>query len=278
MRSVTESSQFPEGKLSSKNGLIAIGAGIVVGILAYAIDFQALSDGFKAVANGIDLTQLMADRKSYNKLIYDLEEFSGLELGAPQHEKHKHNILTYREKVFRVGFSFNKEKEDRKWTKLSSTAYRRGKGGSPTLRKILVSAIKSKRTVNVTLENLGHGPHSDAKMNVTLDAQVIEKEMKGVRNMDQRTWGWGFAFLHEFFHTTPGGRLTDGPKEEQGTMPGATEQLLNKIRRELGQEFGERLFYYLEGASHIPFDKESYKAIMEGRVPDPKSKYLIITY
>ena len=47
---------------------------------------------------------------------------------------------------------------------------------------------------------------------------------------------------------------------------------------ELGEDYGQRMNYraiLIDGMSYIPFDKSSYKSIVNGNVPLNKSKYVI---
>jgi hypothetical protein len=246
---------------------------IVGGTISYGLDFS-LSDGYRLVSSGINLTNMMSAKKNFYKLLNDLEDFTGLELSTVT-TGNKQEILTYREKNVKVGFSFNKDKDNRKQFTLFSKRVK--KGGSPTARKILGAAIKSQRSVIITTAS-GESTHSKGRDDMNLNPKDIEKEMTGAENLNKRTWGWGFAFLHEYLHTKPGGGFTDGPEEDQMNSPGPVETILNKIRRELGSEFGERMIYFRPGYGFIPFDEESYGDMLKGKIPTSNSKFLKIVY
>ena len=263
---------FVKNKKTDREKFIAAASGFIVGgLLGYAVDWKTVTDAFQAVTSGIDITALVQNKKGYIQFMSDLEDFSGMDLDVEDINGRK--ILTYRAKKTQVNFSFNKKKEKRKWQTVFSKPVKNSEGGSKKLKKILKTAIKSQRTVNVTLDR-NKEVSSDVKSDINLNPDDIEKEMEGAKGMDKRTWGWGFAFLHELFHTKPGGGLTDGGKPE--TEPGPVERILNEIRRQLGPEFGQRLYYFRPGSGFIPFDEEALKKINEKAVPGPGTRRLEI--
>ena len=151
--------------------------------------------------------------------------------------------------------------------------------GSKTAENFLVGIIDgSNIEVYGTKESSGtfHGGNQ-----VGLCASQIEDFIKNTHNLDPRTLGWGMTFLHELYHTEPGGSLKDAINL-YGT--GDVVDRMNVIRKELNENnnnrFGQRLSYKSiapnedEWISFIPFDPSSLKDIRRGNNPRNDSKYI----
>jgi hypothetical protein len=88
----------------------------------------------------------------------------------------------------------------------------------------------------------------DSKQNYTntmkLDSNEINNQVYS-SDLNPLTSGIGMTFLHELGHTPVGGGLHDpvGQGLSSDLFPGQVENRLNKIRRELGNDFGERMVY-----------------------------------
>ena len=114
----------------------------------------------------------------------------------------------------------------------------------------------------------------------TLGSNALVNEQIKSNNLDKETLGWGMTFLHELYHTGPGGSLID-TAALYGT--GGVVDAMNVIRKELnaqGKNFGRRLNYksiipYEGGTiSYIPFDESSLNSIKAGIAPSGTSKFI----
>ena len=80
-----------------------------------------------------------------------------------------------------------------------------------------------------------------------------------------------------FCITKAGGGFFDFTNGQRPDLtPGNVEGGLNRIRRELGPDFGQRMIYYKEGYGYIPFDRPSYNNMIKGIAPSPSSKFVKI--
>jgi hypothetical protein len=183
-------------------------------------------------------------------------------------------LITYREKRVTARFSLKSEKEN-EYKRIFGKRIKNKNSTSPTMRKILGAAIKSQRIVNVNNNDNESTIFSRGEIN--LNSQEINQGLQQTVNLNPRTWGWGFSFLHEYLHYLGFG---DGDPKAAEDNPGSTEDILNKMRRELGPEFGERLYYYRPGSNFIPFDNSALQDINNGSnrlgTPNGNSKYLFI--
>ena len=151
--------------------------------------------------------------------------------------------------------------------------------GSKTAENFLVGIIDGS---NIDVYGTKrHSKTSSGGNQVGLCASQIEDFIKNTHNLDPRTLGWGMTFLHELYHTGPGGSLKDAINL-YGT--GDVVDRMNVIRKELNENnnnrFGQRLSYKSitpdeDGyVSFIPFDSSSLENIKRGDNPCDDSKYI----
>jgi hypothetical protein len=86
-----------------------------------------------------------------------------------------------------------------------------------------------------------------------------------------------FASAIDFFYTKAGDGLFDFTNGQRPDLtPGNVERVLNRIRRELDPDFGQRMIYCKPGYGYIPFDRPSYNNMLKGIAPKPSSRVLKI--
>jgi RHS repeat-associated protein len=95
-------------------------------------------------------------------------------------------------------------------------------------------------------------------------------------NVVKTTWGIGMTFLHEMGHTYYAGLREDPgkPANEQYYTSnekikiGSNEIFMNRIRRQLGSGWGQRLSYHDFGRErYMPFNKKALNDLKNGRIP-----------
>ena len=113
--------------------------------------------------------------------------------------------------------------------------------GSETARRDLLNAINDHtKTLEVTYTGGASAGHGEI---IGLNPDKIEERMSNTPEpLDKTTQGYGMTFLHELQHTTFG---MNSEHQESNYLNGNDPyvQYENKIRRELGPSFGERIHY-----------------------------------
>jgi hypothetical protein len=153
--------------------------------------------------------------------------------------------------------------------------------GSATARAQLMRLIDNQNTIEVSARPNKGSATSGSLNQIGLDPTQINSFITGSVNVDNRTLGWGMTFLHESYHTTIGGGLSDTPYNSGN--PGPVETQLNIVRSELnaqGGNYGQRLNY--EGLTlgvsnaYIPFNNSSQISINFGLIPGamPNDKFI----
>ena len=150
--------------------------------------------------------------------------------------------------------------------------------GSETARNLLTKIIDGQTIEVFSTNKKSFTPNGGTQ--VGLSSSQINDFINNTNNLDKETLGWGMTFLHELYHTGPGGSLID-TDALYGT--GGVVDAMNVIRKELnaqGKNFGQRLNYksiipYEGGTiSYIPFDKSSLNSIEAGIAPSGTSKFI----
>ena len=150
--------------------------------------------------------------------------------------------------------------------------------GSETARNFLTKIIDGQTIEVFSTNKKSFTPNGGTQ--VGLSSSQINDFINNTNNLDKETLGWGMTFLHELYHTGPGGSLID-PDALYGT--GGVVDAMNVIRKELnaqGKNFGQRLNYksiipYEGGTiSYIPFDESSLNSIEAGFAPSGTSKFI----
>ena len=150
--------------------------------------------------------------------------------------------------------------------------------GSETARNLLTKIIDGQTIEVFSTNKKSFTPNGGTQ--VGLSSSQINDFINNTNNLDKETLGWGMTFLHELYHTGPGGSLID-PDALYGT--GGVVDAMNVIRKELnaqGKNFGQRLNYksiipYEGGTiSYISFDESSLNSIEAGFAPSGTSKFI----
>lgn len=144
--------------------------------------------------------------------------------------------------------------------------------GSVTARNHLISLVDNSNTIDVGISNRGSkGGGSD----IWLDPNQINSFTTGAMNINSMTLGWGMTFLHESYHTTVGGGLSDAPY-----TPGPVVSKMNTIRAELntqGRNYGQRVNYpatLIGNERYLPFNKGASMGLRYGLKPLPIDRYI----
>lgn len=143
--------------------------------------------------------------------------------------------------------------------------------GSKAARKMLTRAIDNKNTVEVfattSMGSKGGG------LAINLNSTQINQNIAGTSSdLDSRTMGFGMTFLHELGHTDLGGSFSDpipitlpnGTRAVPFGELGTNVPVMNIIRRQLGNSYGQRTSYGsmpIGGSNYIPFSESSKSSL-----------------
>ena len=122
---------------------------------------------------------------------------------------------------------------------------------------------------------------------VLLDFNEINVFMKNASpDFNPLTMGPAVTFFHELGHTSVGGRSYDaGTGSSSGLSPqlqpgGNIRKNDNKIRRQLGQDYGARVTYMpppmVGGHYYLPFSRKTKKQLYSGQAPT--SRYILTDF
>lgn len=150
--------------------------------------------------------------------------------------------------------------------------------GSRKARRALKKAIKSKNVVTVELD-FGQGNQVDSKTLSILTYDPLEiselQRYASTSSLNKNSVGPALIFLHEIGHTKAGGRLND-PVTWAGMekRPGRNVRKVNRMRRQLGDDYGIRAIYgTLWGkdaqgvrSEYMPFSKEVLRRLRRGEI------------
>ena len=157
--------------------------------------------------------------------------------------------------------------------------------GSKAARKSLTRLINSEMTVSVVNEpegGMGTRVALDKSNNYTntilFDVNDIAKNINNTsKDMNSTTMGYALTFFHEIGHTIYGGGKDD--PSSPFTQVGNIEALPNKIRRQLGSDYGQRAIYApigvkSENKTYIPFSNQTLKRLESGQ--SPNDRYILM--
>ncbi|MBN8687589.1 MAG: hypothetical protein J0M10_11230 [Chitinophagales bacterium] len=108
---------------------------------------------------------------------------------------------------------------------------------------------------------------------------------KTSKDLNSTTYGYALTFFHERGHTLYAGGNLDwysNVENSTGVSPGPNEILTNKIRREMGKDYGQRVIYDVKGVTnssgvwnqYLPFSNKALEALNSGKIPT--GQYVII--
>ncbi|MBU0488156.1 MAG: hypothetical protein KKD31_09425 [Bacteroidetes bacterium] len=209
--------------------------------------------------DSVDPSQVKkSDETSFNELETDIENKTGLDLTYTENEDGTGSWSYAKEK----GFLGIKRAVVDKSTKTSRTA-----------RRDFKKAINSKQTLIVK-------PSSDGDLSSSghYYENVIEISLNGVKSaitntssdLNKSTMGWAMTFFHEYSHTPISGYSARDPRQTMKNRYalGGAVKYANKIRRQLGEDYGQRLLYFVQpNSEYIPFSKAALNIILEGSTP-----------
>jgi|GEM_PF-2662273 hypothetical protein len=173
--------------------------------------------------------------------------------------------LTYETEKGFLGFSRAKVARDANGKKI----------GSRSARATMKNAINDKNTVSVKQGDETGVPEGEPNT-IQMNSEEIGDYMRNTsRDLNKTTSGFALTFLHELSHTLIGGNFED-PGMKVRFEPGDVEEKINKIRKQLGPSYGQRLSYFFEGTNsgnrYVPFSQEALRELKKGN--DPTSSYI----
>jgi hypothetical protein len=142
------------------------------------------------------------------------------------------------------------------------------KGISKTARKEILDLIASPDEINIDFSSQSSetfksydGSAFDNKI-ILLNPSQIDANIKGTsKDLNNKTFGYAMTTLHEMGHTTLHGSFShqDNTLKSFGVIDDP-DIIGNKIRTELGTNWGQRLSYvsiYLNGKDYLPMNAKS---------------------
>lgn len=153
------------------------------------------------------------------------------------------------------------------------------KVGSRAARKELTKIIDSDQTISVGgTSGLTRTDMDGANPNLILfNPEQTQNTMNNTSSdLNSTTNGYALTFFHEVGHTSYGGAGQDPPfvaGQDAFSMPGRQEALPNRIRRQLGSEYGQRSSYNswpvksAPGQNYFPWGAKSLRQLKAGNVP-----------
>jgi RHS repeat-associated protein len=156
------------------------------------------------------------------------------------------------------------------------------KVGSRAARKALIKLIDADAKVTVKdYPNGGTRVDMDGPdPNVILfDSKQIDGFIAGTsKDLNPTTYGYALNFFHELGHTAYAGAKLD-PMKSPHTLSGPVEALPNRIRRQLGGEYGQRVVYaqvliQSENKTYMAFSQQTLQRLQNQQ--SPKEKYILI--
>ncbi|MEL7005542.1 MAG: RHS repeat-associated core domain-containing protein [Bacteroidota bacterium] len=160
------------------------------------------------------------------------------------------------------------------------------RAGSRAARKALTRLINSNKTISVGgINGLTRTDMDGEDPNLILfNPDQTQAQIDGTsEDLNPTTFGYALTFFHELGHTDYGGAGQDPPfvQGENGyEMSGRQEILPNRIRRQLGDEYGQRVAYTGYPIStpngtkvFLPFSQKALRKVKNGQ--EPTEKYIL---
>jgi uncharacterized protein RhaS with RHS repeats len=156
------------------------------------------------------------------------------------------------------------------------------KVGSRAARRALIKIINSDQTISVAgTSGLTKTDMDGRNPNLILfNPQQTQDAMNNTSSdLNKTTNGYALTFFHEIGHTKYGGAGQDPPfvsGQDAFNMPGRQENLPNRIRRQLGSDYGQRSSYNswrvpgVQGQNYFPWGPKSLRQLKAGNVPTQK--------
>jgi len=156
--------------------------------------------------------------------------------------------------------------------------------GSAEARDIMTDAISDQD--NMVFARFNTKKNSKAPIGgnlIDINPDQVSKFIKGSKNLDSRTMGFGMTFMHETLHSAAGMSLPD--KNGFG-QTGAVVDRMNKVRGELnaqGGNYGKRMSYkglFFKSnirTNYIPFGVSSYLLMKSAIPPVRENKFIKFT-
>lgn len=197
--------------------------------------------------DSINLANLRDNNKeAYDKLINQLQDFTGYTLNVDDDG----NVTVATEK--------NKRGKEKAIVRRDANGK---KIGSSSARKNLRNAINHDDTVTVNDNPYGKSRVTlDANGNYTNEIGLDSFEINSYTpsaGLNPLTNDIGMVFFHELGHTPVGGGHHDpvGAGTDGNFSAGPNVRRVNKIRRQLGPSYGQRMIYNDIGINHSPTNK-----------------------
>ena len=150
---------------------------------------------------------------------------------------------------------------------------------SQTARTLLIQAIDDDKEDNL-VTTIGRKSQAIDNVepglaNINLGVDQIDGFINGSEGVNDKTMGYGMVFLHELNHTESGNDLSDN--DSSGNPTGDNVDMMNKIRKEMGADWGQRKSYKrIQG--FFPFDSNTYNQLTDpNQSMDLSSRFIFPT-
>jgi RHS repeat-associated protein len=152
------------------------------------------------------------------------------------------------------------------------------KTGSRAARNALIKIIDNDATISVGgTSGLTKVDMDGPNPNLVLfnPTQILNAMNNTSSDLNKTTNGYALTFFHEVGHTAYGGAGQDPPfvpGQDPFTTAGRQEILPNRIRRQLGKEYGQRSSYnshYVPSTqtNYFPWSQKSLRQLQDGKAP-----------
>ncbi|NCP58749.1 MAG: hypothetical protein GW839_00400 [Flavobacteriales bacterium] len=202
-------------------------------------------------------TALKQDRKALTTIVKDLQSKTGLTFTL------KDGKLVY--------------KKDADGNAIISKDADGNDIGSSEARGLVTGALNNSKIVNLEFGEIKEGSGvsfetDDGQQYIALDPTKIQGMIDGSsKGLNNTTFGFAMTLMHEIDHTDIGlSKTGHGAESTTFGLTGTVVDRMNKIRRQLGSSYGQRMSYASlnsYGSNYIPFSSSSLSILRSNPTP-----------
>ncbi len=215
------------------------------------VDFNGDSINLQSIIPTPNSLNYLDIKKSslYEGLTGDLSDLTGLQLSTNE----VGNLIYEKKRILFGLFKKAVVKRNSNGKKIGSSAARRA----------LKKAISAKKIVFVGMNLVGEESNVYKDLRNWMFISQEQSEMLQFElspDLNRHTVSIGMVFFHELGHTILGGNLDDPPEGSTDQSP--ADRIPNKIRRQMGRDWGQQTSYNpfeVEDENYIPMSEESKK-------------------